>query len=349
VLDWLSKAAVVLALGAVLVLRLALDHRTEPHAVRDGLLLLLLAGGMAVCHYFMVDSQPLPAAWQKELYLGLLGHTFDSAPHRYRPLPYGFVRLLERITGDWPFSCMAYRTFFSFWFVWAWLRFARLFLPPRPALLTLLVLLPLYPLSIARYQGQLTDPLSHFLFALGLICVVQDRRGPLALALALGVLAKETAVLLVPVYLAYHRRGRGRALLTTAWLGMVGVAAFLAARLPLGWRPGYGDLNGTTGLMVGTNLGIGPPLALTTVPLVENYLHIAAFFGAFVPVLAWRWRRIDPRLRVLCLTAPPLVLASNVCFGWLYESRNYVPLLPLLTTATVAALTASGEKSFPTT
>jgi hypothetical protein len=38
----------------------------------------------------------------------------------------------------------------------------------------------------------------------------------------------------------------------------------------------------------------------------------------------------------MCWTLVQLLIVSNVCFGWMYESRNYMPLVPLL--ATMAAL-----------
>ena len=79
--------------------------------------------------------------------------------------------------------------------------------------------------------------------------------------------------------------------------------------------------------------GIGPPVAFTTTPLWANYVHPLLFVGPFLPPLIWRWRRIDPRLRTACVTLTPLLLLSNLCFGWMYESRNYVPLVPLLATA----------------
>jgi hypothetical protein len=111
------------------------------------------------------------------------------------------------------------------------------------------------------------------------------------------------------------------------------VAAFLAARLPLGWRPGsYDQINGTTGLMIGTNLGFGEQISQLIPSLFENYLHPILFVGLFLPSIVRRWRHIDPHLRALFLIVTPLLLASNLCFGWLYESRNYMPLLPLLAT-----------------
>jgi hypothetical protein len=331
-----AEAAVLLLMGLALAVRARLDRGTERRPGRLTVLFAALAAAMTLCHWAEVDSDPVRMSWQRDDpgagYRTVLNRE-GEAPHKYRPLPYGFVRLLEEVSRDWYFAIVAYRWFFTCWFLWASYRLARLFLGPGRALLTLAVPVLLYPLSVRHYFGQPTDPLSHTLFVLSLLYLLEDRPAALAAALALGVLAKETAVIVVPAYLAcYWRRGL-RAWLVTACLGAACVAAFLAARLPLGWSPGYGDINGTTGLMVGTNLGFGTPIASTTVPLWENYLHPLLFVGPFLPFIAWRWRSLDPRLRALCLTLTPLLLASNVCFGWLYESRNYLPLVPLLATA----------------
>jgi hypothetical protein len=249
----------------------------------------------------------------------------------YRPLPYGFVRLLEGYTHDWQFSCLAYRWFFNYWLLWAWHRFACLFHAPRRAALTLLPFVVLYPISIATYRGQLTDPLSHTLFVLGLIYIIKERPIALAAALALGMIAKETAVLLVPCYFVCNWQCGWRGWLTTAALGTTATAGFLAARLPYGWQPGEKQMN-EVGLMIGTNLGIGEPIAYTSVSLVVRCLHPILFIVPFLPWIVWHWRTIDLRLRLLAVTLTPLLLVSNLCFGWLHESRNYVPLLPLLTT-----------------
>jgi hypothetical protein len=126
-----------------------------------------------------------------------------------------------------------------------------------------------------------------------------------------------------------------RALATTVLLGLAATAAFFAVR-STGWQPEYGKINGA-GLMITTNLGIGQPIASTPVPLWENYAHPLLFVGPFLVALAWRWRNIDLRLRTACVTLTPLLLGSNLCFGWMYESRNYMPLVPLLATAALPA------------
>jgi len=66
--------------------------------------------------------------------------------------------------------------------------------------------------------------------------------------------------------------------------------------------------------------------------------------GAFLPFIAFGWRRIDGRLKAIFLTLTPLMLLVNLCFGWMYESRNYMPLVPLL--ATMAAVGMNSRWAF---
>jgi hypothetical protein len=334
---------VLLGMGLVIAATVRAARPDEPSAGRVWLLAAFLAALATAWHADWVDSIPAHARWQRTIYTDILRGKAE-APHQYRALPYGFTRAVEWLSGDWRFACLAYRWFFTAWFLWAWYRFARLFHTPGRALATLAAFPLYYPLSVAYYRGQLTDPLSHCLFAAALIYAVRDCPVRLGLALALGVLAKETVVLMVPTYAACQAWRGWRTLKRTAGLGAVCVATFLAARLPLGWRPGYEALNGTNGLMVTSNLGIGPPLYESDVPMVMNYIHPLLFVGVFVPVVAARCQETDGRLKALFLVLVPLLLASSLCFGWLYESRNYMPLLPLLTTMVIgptAPLTAS--------
>jgi hypothetical protein len=335
--DWAALGQTLVSWGLLLAVavRARADRREGEAASWITVGLALLAVALTVIHWLLVDRDPTKARWQQRTYLEILNHT-AGAPHNFRPLPYGFTRLLELLTGDWTFSCLAYRWFFTFWLLWAAYRLARRAPggshPPGRALLTLVPLVLLYPLSVAHYYGQLTDPLSHALFVLALVYLMEDRVWPLAAALALGVMAKETAVLLVPVYLACHWRRGWRTWAATAGLGAVCGAAFLAVRLPLGWLTVKDNINGVEGLMIGPNLGFDTRTAWTTAPLWENYLHPLLFVGPFVPFLVLWWRRLDVRLRTAAVVLTPLLLASNLCFGWLYESRNYMPLVPLLAT-----------------
>jgi hypothetical protein len=348
-----QKALIGVLLALPIALRIGLDGWTQRRGLWIGCALVLLSGCMTALHWRMVDVQSMDVrteergqehvvkyhyaeAWQRDLYLKVFNsrvrqQAIAGAPHVFRPLPYGFARSLERLTGDWWFACVAYRWFFNFWLLWASFRFVRLFDGPARAALAVGILFVLYPFSIANfYLGQLTDPMSHALFVLGLVFLVEDRWLALLAAVVLGVLAKETAALLVPAYLAcYWRQGLG-AVLKTAGLSLASGAAFLAARLPLGWRPGSGLIHSIPGLMIGSNLGIGGPLVLSTELLHQNYLQPLLFIGLFLPFIFWKWRRTDTRLKALFLTLTPLLLLTCLSFSWLYESRNYVPLLPIL-------------------
>jgi hypothetical protein len=332
-----SKTLILAVLLGVMAVAAWANRAADPWAPRLVLPLALLAALVTAWHWYWRDRIPWIADWQRGMYLDILNHRRE-APHQFRPLPYGFTRSLELVSADWTFSCLAYRWFFSYWFLQGCYGFARLWFPPALSLLTLIPVGVLYPLSVWYYLGQLTDPLSHALFVYACIWAVQDRTALLAASLVLGVWAKETVMLMVPVYWACHWRGGLRPALKTGLVGAACVAAFLAVRLPYGWYPGYETMNGTDRLMVLDNLGIGEPHYASAAPAWQNFLQPAVFVVPFLPFIAWGWRRLDGRLKAICLVLPPLLLLSSLCFSWLYESRNYMPLLPVLATAALGAV-----------
>jgi hypothetical protein len=345
---WLAKIGLLLAMALAIALSAWAGRRSERHAFLLTAVFVLLSAGMTAYHWYVVDQGWFEVQegtqvvryyhinWQRALYAAVLNHKPAThgevwIPHIYRPLPYGFTRALERWLGDWTLACLSYRFFFTYWFIWACYHFARAFLPTKPALLTLAVLAVLYPLSVQYYMGQLTDPMSHAFFVLGLIAIIKDRWISLAALLTLGILAKETAVVLVPAYLVCAWCTGVPAFLRTALLGAIAVATFLAVRLPFGWAGDTYSLNGSQ-LMIEQNLGFGSPDLASSAPLYQNLFHPLLFIGIFLPLILKYWRTTDVRLKALFLTVTPLIFLSSLCFSWLYESRNYLPLLPLLTT-----------------
>ncbi|HZV08034.1 MAG TPA: glycosyltransferase family 39 protein [Gemmataceae bacterium] len=363
-LGWITKGSVLLCMLLTIGLRAWADRDEErrPILLNGGFLLLAVA--LTAYHWFEVDRgwfdvkegrktvRYYHVNWQRALYAAVLNHRPEShgenwVPHIYRPAPYGFVRSLELYTGDWRFACLVYRGFFTYWFVWCTYRFIRRFHRPKEALAGLGVYAILYPFSVLYYMGQLTDPMSHALFALALLCLIEDRWRLLGVSLALGILAKETAIVLVPAYAACWR-GRGpRTYLRTGVLGLIGVAAFLAVRLPFGWTGASDSINGSK-IMVAQNLGFGDASFGTSAPLYQNYLQPILFIGLFLPIIWKHWRDLDSRLKALFLTLVPLVFLSSLAFSWLYESRNYVPLLPVLLAMTQRPVTGSSDKKLVT-
>jgi len=339
---WVAlRAGVVFGLLALVVLLRARLDALEGRSGWGTVGLAVLAAAMGVAHWVLVERHPSKYEFGQGMYLDLLNYQGD-APHQYRLAPYGVTRLLEHAIGDWWLACVAYRWFFNFWLLWAWVRLVGQFSSGRWALASTLALVPLYPLSVAFYMGQLTDPLHHALFVLGLFWIVAGAFWPLVAAVFLGIFAKETNVVLVPAYFVYHAGNLGR----TAVLGLASVVAFVAAR-GLAWRPGFEAINGTSGWMVGTNLGVGEPIAYTAVPLVHNYLHPLLFTLPFVAAIVLFGGHKGWRLWAMTLVVVAAVLLSSLCFSWLYESRNYVPFLPLLLALALPQRLPS-EASLPT-
>jgi hypothetical protein len=353
-----SRPFILAAMWLVIACRAWLDRRS---GLFHALLINVCLGGAAIAmadwHWYAVDSasdiRPNGKltgnqSWQQELYQQVLNRepkhgTYSFVPHVYRPLPYGFARFLELLTGDWHFASWAYRWFFTYWFLWASWTFCRHYLRLSTAFAVVGWMVLLYPLSLWYYAGQLTDPMSHALFVLALFYIVTDQWWPLLFSLLLGVAAKETAVVLVLGYWACFWRGGLLSLAKSLGLLLGCICTYLAVRLPGGWLQSlasetsvFQSINATSGLMFRLNFEVRADWVAYRLRGIESYLLPALFVGAFVPGITRNWTRIDRRLRTLAVCVPPLVLASSLCFSWLREARNYMPLIPLLGSAAVS-------------
>jgi hypothetical protein len=326
-----------------IIWRAVLDRADDPSTIRRAVAFMVLSALLTAMHFFVVDQQIFDPMrfqyvleWQRGDYRAVLNSTVGGhVPHVYRPLPYGFTRTIELFTRDWRFACLAYRFFFTYWVLWAMQRFGQIFLPPERARWIIVVYVVLYPLSIWYYSGQLTDPLSHFLFILAMTLIVENRIAELAAVIALGVLAKETALVLVVAYFACYGRNGGVAWRRTAVLATIGIMTYFAVRLHVGWAPALRYINSNPVLMIRDNLGLPGRHYKSIAPLWQNALQPVLFVLVWlVPAMA-KWRAIDAKLRAMAIVLVPLMLGVNLCFGWLYESRNYVPLLPLLVTMAI--------------
>jgi hypothetical protein len=339
-----SMALLTAVMVGIVVWRAALDRADERAAIRRAVAFMVLAALLTAIHFIVVDRQtfdpvrsPFVLTWQHEDYRAVLNGTLAGhVPHVYRPLPYGFTRTIELFTRNWRLACLAYRFFFTYWVLWAMQRFGAMFLPPSRAGWIIVVYVVLYPLSIWYYSGQLTDPLSHFLFILAMIWIVENRWAELAAAIALGVLAKETALLLVMAYFACYYRQGSAAWWRTVVLGLVAAVTYFAVRIHVGWAPDLCYINSNPVLMIRDNLGLPHRQYKSIAPLWQNLLHPLLFAIVWLVPAMLNWRAIDARLRAMAIVLVPLMLSVNLCFGWLYESRNYVPLLPLLLTMALA-------------
>jgi hypothetical protein len=180
------------------------------------------------------------------------------------------------------------------------------------------------------YQNYLYDFPGLALFTLGLVLVAERRWGLFYLLWPVGLLNKETFVLLTPVFvLSARARMPWRRLLVHAGAQL---ATAVGLWLALGWV-----FRGNPGAPVEWHLLRN----LTHAPLPRQLLHDAVYWGAWVcGLLSWHRQRA---LAAQALAVGGVLVGTTLFLGFLGEYRDFYevwPLLALLLAATALRLPA---------
>ena len=300
------------------------------------LLIVLATAWTNSVHRYYVDRGAVAAdqsnlAWQLDTHRQALLLSPSVAPHSYRILPNAIVRWMELAGMDYESARDVYRLFTNLLLFYAVFRYARLFTNYGSAAFSLLLIASIYPVSFEYYAGQLTDPLSHLSFVLAFIFLELEEFGFFLTTILIGSLAKETVLSLAGYHLLFQRRDR-RSLLkafaacVASAAGYVGVRAFVM-RGAAGYH--YEQISGVSPEHVFQNLGNGRwqgPFLLTAV--------------ALLPFLIAGWKQTPWSLKRLTLFLLPVLFVSNLFFGWLFEARNYMPVVFVMAVATGRYLNA---------
>ena len=296
----------------------------------------LLAALLTDLHFYTVDLSHLD--WQIEQYIGILYHHYQ-APDQYRFLPQGTLWWMILCNGDFVFSYLAYRFFFTFLVCQSIYTFARLYLAPRDAVIVVLFYAAFYPLSTRYYYGNLLDPMSHAVMLAALTCCQRRQFGQVFWLFVLGMFIKETMLLIIPCYYLMNsetfRFRDSRVLWRLAFLAITGLGVFLACRIPFHFNYDFKTLNRTTELMIYSNLGLARGQAGSTVSVFQRYLHPMLFIFMWLPLIVWRRKMLPRSLFWTALYLAAAFYLANLCFGWNYESRNFVPALIFLLVCTM--------------
>ncbi|MGB7746795.1 MAG: hypothetical protein WBN75_05845 [Verrucomicrobiia bacterium] len=297
---------------------------------------VLLAALLTDLHFYTVDLSHLD--WQIEQYNGILLHNYQP-PDQYRFLPQGTLWWMILCNGDFIFSYLAYRFFFTFLVCQSIYMFARLYLAPRDAVIVVLFYAVFYPLSTRYYYGNLLDPMSHAVMLAALACCQRRQFWQVFWLFVLGMFIKETMLLIIPCYyLLNHETLRlrdARVLGRLALLAVAGLVVFLACRIPFHFNYDFKTLNRTTELMVYSNLGLARGQAGSMVSVFQRYLHPMLFIFMWLPLMVWRRNLLPRSLFWTALYLAAAFYLTNLCFGWNYESRNFVPVLIFLLVCTL--------------
>jgi hypothetical protein len=217
-----------------------------------------------------------------------------------------------------------YRLLVGLLLFYAIYRYARLYTDYLGGILAILLVAVVYPISFEFYAGQLTDPLSHLSFVLAFIFLETENFPFLLTTLLIGSLAKETVLVLCGFYVIFCRGERKYISKATA-LCVASLAAYFGVRVfVLHGTMHYGQISGVTPdhILANWQRAEWPALFLITT-------------GSYVPFLALGWKETPRSLKRMVVYLVPLLFTSSLLFGWLMETRNYMPVVFVL--AVIAA------------
>jgi hypothetical protein len=258
--------------------------------------------------------------WQVEVHDKILKLSPDVIPHSYRFLPNSITRIFEALTGDFSYARALYRYTFMFLLLFSIYFYARLYCNHEKSLLVILLYSMVYPISIRYYAGQLTDPLSHFLFVCSFIFIQLDLFRFFSLTLLYGILTKET-ILIMPIYYVLLKINDKRSVVKGALLFIIGLLIVFFIRIMIGHH--------STTLLTYKNIS-GVDLSHIKENLFENrsiwMSQVIYTIGILMPFYVLSWKTTRKELRKLVLFLLPMLFISNIMFSWLYEVRNLIPV-----------------------
>jgi hypothetical protein len=273
-------------------------------------------------------------ALQEQLHASVTRLSPTDVPHSYRFLPNAIVLWMQLAGVRFDAARDLYRLLTMLVLFYAIYRFARLYTHFLGGAIAMLLVCVVYPISFENYIGQLTDPLSHLSFALAFLFLAAGDFASLVTVLLIGSLAKETVLALAGFYVIFCRKEANYVIKSIA-LCAASFAMYIGVRLlVLHGVLHYRQVSGTMPNHI-----------------VENWLDIKwhrlflLTAGAYVPFLALAWRETPLLLKQLTFYLIPVLFVSSLLFGWLSESRNFMPVVFVLAVVAARFLAAQCEPS----
>lgn len=318
-------------------------HRQLPRHQRLGLVCFFMVAAGYIeyihftfvdqAHYFPVNLVPDNLQWQVLVQRHVVALSSDVIPHSYRFLPNGLVAFLEWMTGSFVYARIVYRLTFSCLIINFIYYYARYYVSHYAAMLAVLFYLLVFPVSIACYAGQLNDPMSHLSFLLAMIFIKQNRFFCFALTLTLGVLAKESVVIMLLCYLVCTKEPRLSSLVKGGILSACCLMILILVRLLVtGGNLGYHEVSGV-------DLGH----VLTNLKQKVWPWQFAFTVGLFLLPVAIYWQHAPRDLKYMSYVLVPGILVPSLFFSWLTEARNYIPIVIVFAIITARFI----ESTFP--
>ncbi len=274
----------------------------------------MLGIGNGLLHWQAVDRPWLQ--YQADEHTSIIAGSFYS-PDQYRILTYALAEALVRLHLPIHSAHEVWRVIFTSASLYVFYRYLRGWFPPLASLLGLFMLAAAIPLTYVYYMMQVSDPFNMLVFFLAFWAMRQGRDAWLLPLVVVGMLNRESPIML-PVFYAAVRVGRP----PRTWLPWAAVLAAAAVAVYLGLRLVYGPK---------------PPCCSTDpiAHLVTNFTDWRAYVDALgvLNLALWGgwlgWRRCPPFLRRASLIVP-VFLVPYLMYGTVREARYYLPVLAIL-------------------
>jgi hypothetical protein len=348
VLRFTGQTFVVLFLLAIIFLIAKMDSMPTPMKLflYGGFLLLALV--LTDLHWQTVDTMPvvnkpgqlnmpLKFNWQMTQYINILEGK-EIPPHQYRFLPQGILWWIFLLGGSFRFAYNTYRCFFTFAVLLSLYKLSRMYNPHKESLIVVFLYAILYPLSVRYYYGNMLDPMLHSIFFMALIYCQKRKMPEFFLLVTLGMFVKETIILVLPCYYLLNMElpfaMRKKMILQLGLLAGWCLVLFLACRIPFGFHYDNKTLNGVSQLMIMDNLGFGG--RTIPIPVWVRYAHPALFIFMWLGILILYRKFISRPLFYTAIYLSVSIYLTNLCFGWNYESRNFIPAFGVLAVAAMS-------------
>jgi hypothetical protein len=211
-------------------------------------------------------------------------------------------------------------------------RFARLYTNYLGAIVAMLLVSAVYPISFEWYAGQLTDPLSHLSFVLAFIFLETENFAFLVTTLLIGSLAKETVLAMAGFYVLFCRNQRNYAAKAMT-ISIASLVIYFGVRLfVLHGGMAYQQVSGVSAGHIFENWRDSKWHGLFLVTA-----------GAYIPFLILGWRNTPVILKQLVFYLLPVLFVSSLLFSWLSETRNFMPVVFVLAVISSRYFVGYGE------
>jgi hypothetical protein len=306
------------------IFRAELRRLSRPQAISLVFVIFLLTSIINNLHGFNVDQatnyflEP-NRVWQERTHDLVMQLTPGMLPHSYRFLPNSIVRWMQLAHVEFNAARDLYRLIAGLLLFYAIYKYARLYCNYASAIVAMLLTATIYPISFEHYAGQLTDPLSHLSFVLALIFLETEEFALLVTTLVIGSLAKETVLAMAFYYILFCRRERNY-WFKAVTLCVMSAAIYFGVRLfVLHGSMSYQQTSGVKLDHVLENwqfVGWHEPFLLTAC--------------ALLPFMALGWTETPLSLKRQVFFLFPVLFISSLFFSWLCETRNFMPLVFVL-------------------